>query len=137
MALDSVWEALKDGRWESKTELGAASGVDEDALTRIINFLHSWNLVDVQGTREVLVRRKLNAISPIVTFQFLRSIEERTDQRVRLIAERVAYRSCGARQLTLIGQNEVECCACGEKQWKAMALPESLFSPRRKLQLKS
>jgi len=131
MTLDSVWDALKDGRWESKRELGAASGVDEDALTRIIDFLHRWKLVDLQGTREVLVRRRLSAISPIVTFQFLRSIEERTDQRVRLIAERVACRSCGARQLNLIGHNEVECCTCGEKQWKAIALPESPFSPDR------
>ena len=120
LILEGVWEVLKDGRWESKTELGAASGVDENTLTSMINFLDRWNFIEVRRDPELQVRRRPSAISPVEVIQILHSIANepaaapRTDET---IAERVACRSCGRRQLKLTGQNEVKCTICHEKQW--------------------
>lgn len=119
VTLENVWEALKGGQWESKTNLGEISGVDQDTLTRMIYFLDRWDFVDVRRGPELLVRRKTTAISPIETFQLLRSVTKQPaiSRKPTRIAQRVACRKCGGRQLTITGQNEVECVTCHESQW--------------------
>jgi hypothetical protein len=117
--LEGVWEVLKDGRWESKTKLEAASGVDENTLNSMINFLDRWNFIEVRRDPELQVRRRPSALSPLEVIQILHSIADdppvaRTGQT---IAERVACRSCGGKQLRVIGRNEVKCTRCHEKQW--------------------
>ena len=120
MTLEGVWEVLEDGQWESKTELGAASGVDENTLNSLINFLDRWNFIEVRRDPELQVRRRPSAaLSPLDVIQILHSIaNEPADPRTgRTIAERVACRSCGGSQLELTGENEVKCTTCHEKQW--------------------
>ena len=119
MDLEHVWGLLKDEEWASKAELEAASGLDENTLNLMINFLNRWNFIDARRGPELQVRRRPTAISPIETFQLLSTIttQPATPPTTRRIAERVACRSCGGRQLNPIGQNEVECITCREKQW--------------------
>jgi len=113
-SLDRVWESLKEGEWESKIELATVCG-DPDYLTRIINFLYRWDFVDVEKWPELRVRRKTNTVSPTETFQLFRELSPTKNERV--IAERIACRSCGGRKLRFIQRNEVECLTCKDKQW--------------------
>jgi Zn finger protein HypA/HybF involved in hydrogenase expression len=110
-----VWDKLKDGEWESKTELEAACGDDLGSLTRIINFLERWDFVDVQKWPELRVRRKSNAFSPMETFELFRELAPAKIERV--IAKRIACRNCGGRELKFVERNEVQCTTCREKQW--------------------
>lgn len=128
LTLESVWEILQNGEWESKVALERAAGVDDDTLTEIINFLDRWQFVDTKRTPELFVRRKSGAISPIETLQILTSIgpEPAISQKPNVIAERVACRTCGGRQLTSIGNNELECATCHDKQWYTLEGRESL-----------
>jgi hypothetical protein len=130
LTLESVWGILESGQWESKDALKKASGVDDDTLTGIIDFLDRWQFIETKRTPELLVRRKSGVISPVETLQILRSINsettETTSQKPNTIAERVACRRCGRRQLTSIGNNEVECVTCHEKQWYRLEGCESL-----------
>jgi hypothetical protein len=127
MTLEVVWQILEDGRWESKEALRKASGLDDDTLTTIINFLNRWNFVDVERSPELLVRRKPTSISPIETLELLREITTPSQvQSNNLLAERLACRVCSGRDLSFIGINEVECNQCHEKQWYAMEKVESL-----------
>jgi len=126
MTLESVWAILENGEWESKQALREASGDDEDTLSRIINFLHRWNFVDIQNSPNLLVRRKPGTISPLETFDLLRAITNHPSPSStrRKLAERVACRVCGERNLRFIGANEVECARCHEKQWFALETKE-------------
>ena len=119
MNLDAVWEVLKDGRWESQTELEAASGVDGNTLIPVINFLDRWNFIEVRRDPQLQVRRRSSAISPVEVVQMLNSIANQptASPTVQTVAERVACRSCGATQLKQTGQNELKCTQCHEKQW--------------------
>jgi len=128
MTLEGVWEVLENGRWESKQALREASGVDDNTLSRIINFLDRWDFVEIQRTPDLLVRRRPGAISPVETFNLLRSINGglSVPSRHRRLAERVACRVCGGRNLTLVNANEVECVRCHEKQWFALEIGEPL-----------
>jgi hypothetical protein len=128
MPLEAVWQILENGKWESKQALREASGVDDDTLSRIINFLNRWNFVDIQRSPELLVRRRPEAISPVETFDLLRAITDSSSiptTRPRL-AERVACRVCNGRDLKFVGINEVECTGCHEKQWYAIEPREAL-----------
>ena len=114
-SLETVWDKLKENEWESRTELAAACGEDTASLTRIISFLDRWGFVDVEDWPELRVKRKSNAISPMETFQLFRELVPTNFERV--IAERIACRSCGGRKLRFIQRNQVECATCKEKQW--------------------
>jgi hypothetical protein len=122
MALRTVWGVLENGGWVCKEALSEATRVDDGMLSRIIHFLDRWDFVE---TRNTLVRRKPGAISPVETLDLLRAFSgeskhpsvPRTHHR---LAERVACRVCGKEELNFIGQNEVECAECHEKQWFAL-----------------
>ena len=117
MTLEVVWQLLETGRWASRQALKEASGVDDDTLNRIINFLSRWSFVDVRRTPEILVRRRSGAISPIATFALLKSLSQEPTNIHPKLAERVACRVCNGRRLSFIGENEVECDQCKETQW--------------------
>jgi Zn finger protein HypA/HybF involved in hydrogenase expression len=127
-ALENVWEILEDGRWESKVTLEKISGIDDGSLNRIISFLNRWNFIEIKRTTELLVRRKPGTASPVQVFQLLSSIgsEQVTTEKRHMLAERVACRSCGGRQLEPIEDNEVECVTCHEKQWYTLEVDKSL-----------
>jgi len=117
MTLEVVWQLLETGRWASRQALKEATGVDDDTLNRIINFLSRWSFIDVRRTPEVLVRRRSGAISPVATFALLKSLSgNQTINRPKL-AERVSCRICNGRKLSFIGENEVQCDQCKETQW--------------------
>ena len=126
MTLETVWRILENGRWEPRAALKEASGVDDETLTNIINFLNRWNFVDIERSPEILVRRKPGAISPVETLQLLRQITDRASPPTpgHRFAERVACRVCEGRNLSFIGINEVECNQCHEKQWYAVETPD-------------
>jgi hypothetical protein len=128
MTLEAVWQILAKGRWESNQALEKASGVDDDTLTRIINFLDRWKFVDIRQSPELMVKRKAYALSPVETFDLLRAIANRSSPPIPTtrpkIAERVACRACNGRALSFVGLNEVECNQCHEKQWHAIEAKE-------------
>ena len=117
MTLEVVWQLLETGRWASRQALKEASGVDDDTLNRIINFLNRWSFVDVRRSPEILVRRRPGAISPLATFALLKSLTQDQTNTHPKLAERVACRVCNGRSLSFIGGNEVECDQCKETQW--------------------
>ena len=127
MGLESVWESLECERWKTKLELEATSGIDDDTFTQILSFLDRWGFVEIQRNEELLVRRRSSTISPIETFHLLGSIakEPLAPPNTCRVAERVACRACGAPLLNFIGNNEVECVVCHEKQWYALERPNS------------
>jgi hypothetical protein len=130
MTLESVWQSLEGGKWKSFAVLSQTCGADHDTLTRIINFLARWEFVDIKPSPELLVRRKPGSISPVETFKALSRLAEESPTpaaHVR-IAERVACRNCGSRELEFVGVNEVECNRCQEKQWYAIMRRENTGS---------
>jgi hypothetical protein len=52
------------------------------------------------------------------TFQLFRDLAPIHSKR--MIAKRIACRSCGGRNLNFVHRNEVECVSCHEKQWYAV-----------------
>jgi len=122
LTLESVWETLREDEWESETELKIAAGLDDDALAQVIKFLDHWRFVETKRTPELFVRRKSGVISPIETFQILSSITPETPvpSEHNIIAERVACCNCGGLQFTSVGNNELECVTCHEKQWRTL-----------------
>jgi hypothetical protein len=129
--LEVVWSALCKNEWLSSSELKAASGADDKTLTRIVDFLVRWNFAEVRRSPSLHVRRKSGAISPTEVVGLLRTINETSQaipvdlKRAFRFAERVACRICGGRGLSLIGENEVECVKCHERQWYAIVVPGS------------
>jgi hypothetical protein len=130
MIIGNVWRILESGKWEPIATLREASGVDDDTLTSIINFLTRWNFLETERSPELLVRRKPGAVSPVETFELLNGISERLSipKTVHRLAERLACRVCNGRDLSFVGANEVECNRCHEKQWYAVETPDSLSS---------
>ncbi|MGA2784402.1 MAG: hypothetical protein ABSF09_06865 [Candidatus Bathyarchaeia archaeon] len=119
MTLEGVWEVLRNGQWESKRTLSWASGMDDTRLGRIIDFLERWHFTETRNAPDLQVRRKPGAISPVEVITLLRSIAKQSPwirRRLRL-AERVACRACGGRNFNFLGNNQVECPRCHEKQW--------------------
>jgi len=96
VTLEEVWQVLEQGKWVSKQELREASGLDESILTPIIEFLHRWKFVDIQGCPKFLVRRRPGTISPAKTFELLMGLVDNPSWiGGRKVAERVACRACG------------------------------------------
>ena len=121
MTLQAVWLALRDEGWVSKQSLREASGLDDNTLNRIINFLDRWDFVEVQRSPELLIRRKSGGISPQETFDLLIGMATASPLTMRpKLAERVACRLCNGRELRFVGENEVVCNHCHEKQWYAI-----------------
>jgi Zn finger protein HypA/HybF involved in hydrogenase expression len=140
MTVQAIWEILENGNWESTRTIKETSGIDENTLQRIVNFLQRWNFIEVQESRG-LIRRKPGMISPLETFNLLRSIGTAEPASSHdWLAERVACRVCHGRILTPTGKNEVECTQCHEKQWSTIERkdksmmeaiePETLEPPR-------
>lgn len=108
------------------------SSVDDDTLDLLVNFLDRWGFVEVRRTAELLVRRKPGAVSVVETFNLLCSINRGLpDSGKRRVAERVACRVCGGRNLNVVGANLVECTGCHEKQWFAVEVSESYRNPEK------
>jgi len=126
--LEVVWSALSEQRWQSAKELEAASGVDESTLMRIVDFLVRWDFVETRPFPSLHVKRRSGAISPVDVVDLLRAVTPQVTtipKRGHRLAERVACRACGGRSLGVIGQNEVECTKCHERQWFAIEIPGS------------
>lgn len=123
--LEVVWSALSERRWQSPEELKAASGVDESTLMRIVDFLVRWGFAEVRRFPSLHVRRKSGVVSPTEVVGVLLAVKE-TPQLTTIpnrgfrLAERVACGACGGRSLRAIGENEVECTRCYERQWFAI-----------------
>jgi ribosomal protein S27E len=121
MVLERVWDILRNDLWENDRQLMKASGLDDATLGRVINFLDRWGFVETRRTPNLLVRRKPGVISPVETINLLRSIKNNMVASTRdRVAERVACRVCGCRDLSIVGINEVECTRCHEKQWRTI-----------------
>jgi hypothetical protein len=126
--LEVVWSALCENEWLSSNELKAASGADDTTLMRIVDFLVRWNFAEVRRSPSFQVRRRSNAISPSQVVGLLRTITGTSQAIVRdrkrafRLAERVACRTCGSICLRLVGENQVECANCHERQWHTIEI---------------
>jgi hypothetical protein len=129
--LEIVWSTLCENEWLSSIELKAASGADDNTLMRIVDFLVRWNFAEARRSPSLHVRRKLGVISPTEVVGLLRTMNETSQvaitdrKRTFRLAERVACRRCDSRGLLLIGENEVECARCHERQWYTIVIPGS------------
>jgi len=121
--LETVWSAIPELEWETPEALKRTSGLDEGTLRRTVDFLVRWDFVEVRQYPGLQIRRKPGAVSPVEIVSVLRQIGDPKPPSGRVrIATRVACRACGKRNLTLSGQNEVECATCHEKQWLAIEI---------------
>jgi len=125
MPVEDVWAALTEEKWQSFRALRNISGLDEDSLTRVVNFLVRWNFAESCRLRELHIRRKPGTISPPEIVALLHTLTQ--DRRVKtlsgqvgILAERVACRICGGQAFIPLGGNQVECSHCGERQWYAI-----------------
>lgn len=128
MFLETVWSAIPELEWETPEALKETSGLDEGTLRQTVDFLVRWEFVEVRQSPGLQIRRKPGALSPVEIVSALRSIgdpKSRTSSGRFRIATRVACRACGQRNLTLSGQNEVECATCHEKQWFALEIDKA------------
>lgn len=133
MILDATWSAVPEGRWISRRALKEATGTDDVTLTRVINFLTSWDLIESRTSPEVQLRRKEGAIDPVKAVDQLQEIIANGPSRIvtsgrRRIAERLACRICEGESLDYVGGNMVECHRCHERQWYAIDVAQSSFS---------
>ena len=128
--METVWRILENGKWEPKAALLEATGVSDETLTNVINFLTRWNFVEIERYPELRIRRKRGAISPMKTLEVLRGITdtESSPKTGRKLVERLSCRVCNGRELNFVGVNEVECNRCYEKQWYSVEAPEPLSS---------
>jgi len=116
--------------------LEEASGLDEGTLKRVVDFLVRWEFVESKHFPELQIRRKAGTISPVEVVSLLRSVT--TSQPELLIpggrgrlAERVACSACGGRSLRVIGENEVECNRCSERQWYTIERRSGIMEGQR------
>ena len=125
--LEVVWSALSEQRWQSAKELETASGVDESTLMRIVDFLARWDFVEIRPLPSLRMRRRPGAMSPVDVVDLLRLVTRQVTtipKRGHRLAERVACRICGNLMLNFLGENEVECTKCHERQWFAIEIPK-------------
>lgn len=127
MTLEEVWKVLGNGQWESTRTLSWASGLDDARIGRIINFLDRWDFAETRNAPDLQVRQKPGATSPVEVISQLRAIANQSQLHRRLkLAERVACRECGERKFNFLGNNQVECVRCHEKQWYSIELNENV-----------
>jgi hypothetical protein len=117
MLVEAVWTALKDGAWMPIRTLKDISGLDDEALMRVVNFLARWRFVEVEKFPEFRVKRRVGVISPVTAFRLLRGAVKNDSGNKLLsgrkrLAERVACRICQGRRFKLTERNEVECLNC-------------------------
>jgi hypothetical protein len=116
--------------------LGRTSGVDADTLKRVVDFLVRWDFVETGRFPELRIRRKAGALSPVEVVGLLRKVTSTQPTPLKQngrakIAERVACRACGNRNLTHLTGNEVECTKCNERQWFAIEKPAEDSDPMK------
>jgi hypothetical protein len=136
--LEAVWSTLSEQQWQSAKQIEAASGVDERTLKRVVDFLVRWDFAEARPFPTLHVKRKAGALSPVDVVGVLRAVAPQavtTPKRGRRLAERVSCRLCGNLNLKFLGENEVECTKCHERQWFAIDIPERVngsVKPRSK-----
>jgi hypothetical protein len=122
LSIDAVWEAIPVKEWATPERIHEASGVDEQRIKAILNFLIRWKFVDESGDSKFSVRRRVGVMSPTAAFVALRTLIEAdkdlgSSPRQACLAERVACRACGGHFFNFLEQNLIECSQCGERQW--------------------
>lgn len=125
--LDAVWTMLPEDEWQSLDDLQELAGLDENILGLAIGFLIRWDLAETRQLPELQVRRKQGINSPADTANLLQSILSQPETSIRRrpwLAERIACRACGYKDFNFIGENEVQCKGCSEKQWFTIELSE-------------
>jgi hypothetical protein len=108
--------------WATPERIHETSGVDEQRIDAILNFLIRWKFVDESGDSKFSVRRRAGVMSPTSAFVGLRTLIEAnmnlgSSPRQACLAERVACRACGGRNFNFLKHNLIECGQCGERQW--------------------
>jgi len=136
MSLEVVWAILPEGRWKSAEALGKALRLRERALRHVVEFLVRWGFVETRRLpSELQVRRRPGAVSPMDVASLISSAIHQVGSidygGHRTVAERVACRVCRGRNFNFVGQNEVECASCHEKQWYRISLAKERLGPRR------
>lgn len=130
MLIEAVWSALTAKRWSSFEQVRRNTSLDEETLSRVLNFLMRWGFVETRNLPRLEIKRKAGACSPVEAFRLLRLVSGPKSsgsplprERWRLV-ERIACRRCGGRRLRLVGKNKVECVQCHERQWFAIEVTE-------------
>lgn len=128
MLLENVWSALSVDGWKSAETVQERAGIDADTFRRVIGFLVRWNFIETRKSPSLQVRRRSGTISPVDVASLLQSVTGQpglspTKMQGNL-AERVACRACGGRSFSFLGENQVECKGCGEKQWFTIRIDE-------------
>jgi hypothetical protein len=122
LLLELVWSVLPEGKWESTQTLSDACGLNEDTIKRVVNFLLHWNFAEARIFPDLRVRRRTGAMDPVATVKILHSLalienEPTPTQAIHVLAERMTCRVCASRSFRQVGDNEVECTTCRERQW--------------------
>jgi hypothetical protein len=131
--LEVVWSKLSEHRWRPIKELEASTGADSGKLMRIIDFLVCWEFAEVRDVQPPEVRRKSGSMPPVDVVEILDvGLDGALTGRKRSlrVAERVACRVCGWKQLRRVSVNEVECAKCHERQWYAVEISEHYYEKR-------
>jgi hypothetical protein len=125
MSIHAVWEAIPESEWATPDKIRKTSGLDEDRLNRILNFLIHWKFAETRNDPELHIRRRHGAMSPENVIGILQTMvnEDTVVRQPRTptnLAERVACQACGGHGFNFIEQNLVECTQCRERQWYAI-----------------
>ena len=126
MYLEAVWSALPEDGWESAEALQEMASVDESTLQLEIDFLVRWGFAETRRLPELQVRRKPGVAFPVNVIRLLRLISapKSSIHRKPWLAERIACRVCGKRNFNFLGENQVECVGCSERQWFTIEISE-------------
>lgn len=124
--LETVWSALPEDGWESAEALQEMAGMDDSTLQLGIDFLVRWGFAEMRWLPELQVRRKPGVVFPVNVIRLLRlmSAPESSIRRKPWLAERIACRVCGKRNFNFLGENQVECRGCSERQWFTIEISE-------------